>query len=576
VAELLRELAELTTLDEASPQAFRVRAYENARRAVEGLTEDIDAFSEAQLVKVEGIGKSTAKKIREYLDHGRIDKLEQLRAKFPPGVVALSNVPGIGPKAVLKLRKELGIENIADLRQAIADEKIRTLAGFGDKSEAKMARAIERLGLDGKEQRTPIAKALPLARRLLATLRDLPDVIEADYCGSLRRVSETIGDLDIVVASRSAEPIMRALVELPMVDQVLVQGDTKTSVLTRYGMQIDVRVVEPEQLGAARLYFTGSKAHNIKLRQLAIERGWILNEYALSNAKTGEVIARETEEQIYQALGLPWIPPPLREDGGEIEAALDGSLPRAMKPTDILGDLHVHTSLSGDGRSPLEAMVQAALARGYRYLAITEHAADLPMQGVSREALVAQRAELVGLRHKYPDIELLHGIELNIDADGDLDYDLAFRMQFDWCLASIHTHFDLSRERQTQRMLRAMADPSVNMIGHPFARTIGKRPGVELDVDAIFDAAERTGCALEINSGLSRLDLPANVLKRAREREGIRFVITSDAHHVDEYVRTEMGVQHALRGWVDPSRVANTLGREPFVRWVKERRSAVG
>lgn len=572
IVDLLRELAELSTLEEGSPQAFRVRAYENARRAVENLTDDVGTMSESALTKLDGVGKSTAKKIREYLSTGKVEKLETLREKWPPGIVELTQVPGLGPKAVAKLRAELGVENIADLKRAIAEQKIRKLAGFGEKTELKIHKAVERLGLGDK--RAPIAKALPLAMRLVGELERLPGVQRARYCGSLRRFRETIGDLDIVVASGDPKPIMQWLVEHPLCDQVLVHGDKKTSVTTRKGLQIDLRVVAGHQFGAATLYFTGSKAHNIKLRQRAMERGLLLNEYALENAESGEVVASETEEEIYAALGLPWIPEVLREDTGEIERALEGTLPRAIMLDELHGDLHVHTDLSGDGQSSLEDMVAAARARGYTFIAITEHAEDLPMQGVKRDALLAQRQKVLALQREVGDaITLLHGVELNIDAEGGLDYDAEFRSQFDWCLASVHTHFDLSREAQTARILKAMADPTVNMIGHLSARTIGKRPGIELDIDAVLSAAEATGCALEINSGLPRLDISVEVLRQARDRD-VTFVMTSDAHHTRELDRMQWGVLHALRGWTDPNRVANTWSRERFLTWTRERRAS--
>ncbi len=572
VIDLLREMAELTTLDEGSPQAFRVRAYENALRAVEGHTGDFGTMSESALTKLDGIGKSTAKKIHAYLSSGTVEKLEQLRAKWPPSVVALTQVPGLGPKAVTKLRAELGIESMSDLKAALQAKKIRQLAGFGEKTELKLSKAIERLGLGGAK-RTAIAKALPLAQRLVAELCALPQVQRARYCGSLRRFRETIGDLDIVVASDDAGPIMRWLVQHPLVDDVVVHGDKKTSVTTRKGLQIDLRVVKGHQFGAATLYFTGSKAHNIRLRQRAMARGLLLNEYALEKVDGGEIIASETEEEIYQALGLPWIPEVLREDNGEIELALEGKLPGAITLENLVGDLHVHTDLSGDGRSSLADMVAAARRRGYRFLAITEHAEDLPLQGVRRDALLDQRERMKALQREVGDaITLLHGVELNIDAEGRLDYDAEFRRQFDWCLASVHTHFDLSRERQTQRILSAMADPTVNMIGHLSARTIARRPGIELDIDAVLAGAESTGCALEINSALPRLDISAAVLRRARDRE-VTFVLASDAHHTRELDRMQWGVQHALRGWTDPTRVANTWSREKFLAWTEQHRA---
>ncbi|MEZ4444791.1 MAG: DNA polymerase/3'-5' exonuclease PolX [Polyangiaceae bacterium] len=573
VVDALRELAELTALEEGSPQSFRVRAYENAMRAVQAMAEDPGSLTVAQLTKKDGIGKSTAQKIQELVTTGRIDKLEALRQAWPRAVVELSHIPGVGPKAVKKLRSELGIESVADLRAALDAQKIRTLAGFGAKSEEKIKKAIERLGLDGKQHRAPIAKALPLASRLLDEVRELPGVVAARYCGSLRRFRETIGDLDIVVAADDAAPIMEWLKGLNMVEQVIVSGDTKTSVLTRKGLQVDLRVVAPHQYGAASLYFTGSKAHNIKLRQRAIARGMQLNEYALERVDGGEVVASETEEAIYRALDLPFIPAVLREDDGEIEAAERGELPTPLEVEALFGDLHVHTDLSGDGRSPLSTMVEAARARGYRFLAITEHAEALPMQGVGREALLEQRDAIRALQREIGDgLTLLHGIELNIDAEGGLDYDHEFRMQFDWCLASVHTHFDLSRERQTQRILAAMKDPSVNMIGHLTARSIGKRPGIELDIDAVLDAAEETGTGLEINAGLPRLDVSTEVLRRARGRD-ITFVMVSDAHHESELDRMRWGVKHASRGWLDPERLANTWSRERFLAWTQQRRS---
>lgn len=572
IVEALKELAELTTLDEGSPQAFRVRAYENAQRAVQAVSGDVAEMTEAQLTKLDGIGKSTAKKIRQFIDTGRIDKLDELRAEYPRSVVEMSHIPGVGPKAVKKLRAELGIESVADLKKAIEEEKIRGLKGFGKKSEEKIAKSIERLGLDGKERRTPIAKALPIALRLVDELEQMAGVDKVRYCGSLRRFRETIGDLDIVVASNDSKPIMDWLVGLSMVSDVIVQGETKTSVLTHKGLQIDLRVVAPKQFGAACLYFTGSKAHNIKLRQRAMDKGWLLNEYALEEAETGKVVASETEEAIYEALGLPWIPEVLREDDGEIEAAEKGHLPRAIALDELAGDLHVHTDLSGDGRSPLEDMVAGAKARGYRFLAITEHAEDIPLQGVKRDALLAQREKIQALQKELGDeLTLLHGVELNIGPEGGLDYDHEFRMLFDWCLASVHTHFDLTQEQQTQRIVKAMEDPSVNMIGHLTARSIGKRPPIELDMPTVLEAAEKTRTGLEINSGLPRLDLPTSILRDARERDVV-FVMTSDAHHVSELDRMQWGVKQALRGWVDPDKVANLWSRERFLDWTKERR----
>ena len=358
---------------------------------------------------------------------------------------------------------------------------------------------------------------------------------------------------------------MAVVVTLAAVDRVLVRGASKTSVVTRRGTQIDVRVVAPAQLGAALLYFTGSKGHNIKLRQRALARGWTLNEYALAELEGGKVLASETEEEIFHALGLPFIPPVLREDVGEIEAAEAGKLPRPMPA--IGGDFHVHTTVSGDGRSPLEEMVAAARARGYRALAITDHA-EGTLSGVGRDALLEQRMRLRAMQAELGDsFKLLHGVELNIGPSGELDYDLEFRRSFDWCLASVHDHFDLDRAAQTRRIVTAMQDPTVRMIGHPSARMIGGRPPIELDYDALFAAAEATGTALEINGGLPRLDLSVEALRRGRDRQKVTFVLTSDAHQAAELERVRYAALNAERAWVDPGRVMNTWDGDRLVAW---------
>jgi DNA polymerase (family 10) len=570
ILDMLRELAELTILDEGDPQSFRVRAYENAAHAIAAQATDLGRLTIQDLKKIENVGKGTADKIRELIETGKVQKLELLRQKHPPGVVALMRLPGLGPKAVTRLRAELGVQSIDDLRAALAAQRLRALRGFGEKSEEKLARALERMDESGAMDRTPISVALPLANRLVARLRDVPGVTDAMTCGSLRRFSETIGDVDIVVVSDSAGPVMEALVAMPVVDRVLVRGDAKTSVVTQRGIQIDVRVVTAKQVGAALLYFTGSKAHNIKLRQRALARGWTLNEYALSELEGGRVVASETEEQIYRALELPWIPPVLREDAGEIEAAEAGTLPRPLGA--VIGDFHVHTDLSGDGRSSLDDVIASAKSRGFRVLAITDHAENT-LSGVGREPLLEQRARLRALQAQLGDsLTLLHGIELNIGPRGELDYDLEFRRGFDWCLASVHDHFEQSREAQTARITAAMADPTVRMIGHLSTRMIGARPGIDVDLDAIFTAAEATGTALEVNGALPRLDLSVDTLHRCRQRD-VTLMLTSDAHHADELARVNFAAQNASRAWIDPARVANTWPVDQLRAWLKAKQA---
>ncbi len=572
---LLGELAKLTILDDGDPQSFRARAYENAIQELRGTPGDITRMSEAELVQLDGVGRAIAKKIREFFATGRIAKLERLRERYPPEVQRLAQLPGLGPKLLTRLRQELGVESVDDLRTALDAHALRPLRGLGAKTEERLARAIERLELGGKDRRTPIAEVMPVARRLVAELASLPQVERVQYCGSLRRLLPTIGDVDLLVAATDPTGIVEHLRSLPTVRDAPRFGDTRTTIFTDRGLQVDVRIVAPEQFGAAALYFTGSKAHNIRLRQLAIERGWRLNEYGLLDAETERVIARESEEEIYAALGLTAIPPPMREDTGEIEAAATGALPRVLDPAQLCGDLHVHTDLSGDGRSPLEQVIERAQTRGYRYLAITEHGEDLAINGVTREALLAQRETLRRLEVRHPDMRLLHGVELNIGRDGGLDYDADFRASFDWCVAAVHSHFELDREAQTRRILAAMRDPSVNVIGHLTGRMIGRRPGIELDLDAVLRCAGETGTAIEVNSALARLDAAWEVLRKAREL-GVTFVVNTDAHHVDELDRMQWGALQCQRGWVDAEHVANTWPAGRFLAWAANRRSTRG
>jgi DNA polymerase (family 10) len=564
VLDMLRDLAELTMLDEGDPQSFRVRAYESAAQAIAAQATDLGKLTAAELQKIQGIGKSTADKIRELLTSGKVAKLEALRQKHPRSVVAMLKLQGLGPKAVNKLRAELGVGSLDDLRTALQEHKVQGLKGFGAKSEEKIAQALARLDAQGTVGRTPISVGLPLAERIVARMLEVPGVTHASYCGSLRRFSETIGDVDVIVAAPAPEAVMEALVGMTFVERVLVRGPGKTSIVTHRGTQVDLRVVAEHQLGAARLYFTGSKGHNIKLRQRALARGWTLNEYALSEIEGGRVVASATEEEIYEKLGLAWVPPVLREDCGEIEAAERRALPAPMGK--ILGDFHVHTSLSGDGRSTLEEVVGAAKERGYRAMAITDHA-EGTLSGVGRDAFTGQRERIRAMQNELGgSFVLLHGVELNIGPKGELDYDADFRRSFDFCLASVHDHFDLDRAAQTARVVTAMQDPSVRMIGHLSARMIGGRSPIDLDLDAIFEAAESTNTALEVNGALPRLDLSVEALRRGRERN-VTFVLTSDAHHANELERVRYAALNAERAWIPPERVVNAGAPERLLAW---------
>jgi DNA polymerase (family 10) len=572
----LDELRRLTILDDQNPQSFRARAYDRAVRRLRDSDEDLAGLSEAELLQRDGIGKAIAAKMREFFDTGRIAKLDTLRERFPPAVQQLAQVPGVGPKTLARLRADLGIANIEELRAAVEQGALRNVAGLGQKSEQMLRRGLQRVGAAGKDRRQPIARVMPEAELLVAELAALPGVAAARYCGSLRRLRSTIADVDILVAATDAQPVMEHAAALPVVDaaQPPHGGDTRAALTTRRGLHVDLRVVAPGQYGAAALYFTGSQAHNIRLRGLAAARGWLLNEYGLWDEQR-TLIASDTEEAIYAALSLPFIPPPLREDRGEIEAAQGDELPTPTTADDLRGDLHLHTDASGDGRSTLEEMVAAAAARGFSYLAITDHGEDMGNNGVGRERLLAQRDAIRALDTAYPNLRLLHGVELNIGPDGSLDYDAAFRASFDWCVAAVHSAFDLDRAAQTRRIVAAMEDPAVNAIGHLSGRMIGRRPGIELDIDTVLAAAARTGTAIEVNASLSRLDADTEVLRRARSLP-VTIVVNSDAHHQREFDRLRWGAMHAQRGWVDRDRIANTWPAERFLAWASANRARAG
>jgi DNA polymerase (family 10) len=566
VLAMLDELIDLTTLDEGSSQSFKVRAYERARRAVESQGRDLSGLDVKDIQGIRGVGKSIASSILEFSRTGQVAKLELLRSKYPPAFRELTRIPGLGPKTVKMIRRELGVECLDDLLVALEHERLRTLPGLGPTSETKIARAVERLGLAGKNRRTPLVRALPIAEQLRGDLARLEGVSAVEVCGSLRRFRESVADIDLVVA---ADPIawpavMKAVATHPLAEETLLSGKTKTSVLTQGGLGVDARVVEPSQLGAAMLYFTGSAAHNVRLRQLAMSQKQLLNEYGLFPHGEDLPIASETEEDIYGALGMSWLPPEIREDSGEVEHALEGGTPRLVAASDIRGDLHFHTDRSGDGRSSPEQMVEAAIRAGLQYVAITDHGEDLAINGLSRQEMEAHRQHIAELGERHPQIELLFGCELNIGPDGSLDYDLDFRMGFDWCVASVHSHYDLTPTQQTQRLLKAVSDPTVSAIGHLTGRMLGRRPGIELELDPVLEGMAARGVALEVNGALDRLDASPEVIRRAVSL-GVKLVISTDSHHVSDLRRMSYGAANARRGWATPDAVLNTLDRREFL-----------
>ena len=548
IAGLLREYAELTQI--TGGDVFRARNYEKAARSVRGWADDIGQLDVTALRAIPGVGASIAAKIAEYRESGSIRALDELRAKIPPGVLELTRVPGLGPKRALQLNRDLGVQSVDDLAAAIKAGRLDGLAGFGAKSEERIAAGIE-VYRQGRE-RVLLDVALRTATEMVDALTPLSQ--RCAYAGSLRRWRETIGDIDILAAADDSAPLMAAF---SAGHEVVASGPAKTTIRTASGLTADLRVVPLDAWGAALQYFTGSAAHNVAVRQIAVRAKLKLSEYGLFDAETNELIVSRTEEEVYERLGLAWVPPAMREDRGEVEAAARGQIPRLVRVDDLRGDLHTHTDLT-DGVASLETMADAARRRGYEYYAVTDHAPDLIMQRMTDEKMLAQREQVRALTaHLTGGLVLLHGTELNIGPDGSVDWDADFLAGFDICVASVHSHFEQSRAEMTRRFVAACENPHVNVIGHPTTRRMGKRPPVEVDFGELFRACARTGTALEINASPQRLDLPSDHIRAARDA-GVRFAIDSDAHSVSDLGNMPYGAGTAQRGWLTPDDVINT------------------
>ena len=566
VEAVLLEYADLLSI--VSDDPFKPRSYEKAARAVGGYPADLAGADLKEILQVPGVGKSIGDKVHEFLTSGRIEALEELRAQIPAGVRDMIAVPGLGPKKAMVLYRDLGIDGLEPLARAVDEGRLAGLKGFGAKTEENIRRGLERLQQAGG--RVISSVAMDLAELLIERLGARRDVVRIEYAGSLRRMAETIGDLDLLVASEDPVAVMDAFVDGSDVERVLAKGDTKSSVLMRQGLQVDLRVVPLEAWGAAMIYFTGSKAHNIRIREMAVRKGLKLNEYGLYRAKTGRLVVAKTEGEVYAKLGLPLIPPALREDRGEVEAALDGTLPDVLTRKQLRGDLHTHTNLT-DGLATLEQMLETGSALGYAYYAVTDHAPNLAMQRMTDEKMLAQRAQLRKLQPLYPKMTLLHGSELNIDPDGGVDWGPEFLEGFDVCVASVHSHFTQGKDEMTRRLICAMENPFVHIIGHPTARLINKRPAIEFDLDEVFKAAARTGTALEVNGYPDRLDLKDEHILWAR-RHGVRFAVNTDSHTTGHLDLMRYGVATAQRGWLTKDDVINAWPLTKLRRFLRKGR----
>jgi DNA polymerase (family 10) len=552
VEAMLVEYADLLSILFEDP--YKPRAYEKAARAVGGYPVDLEGKDLPEILKIPSVGRSIGEKIEEILTTGTMADLEALREKIPAGVRDLMSIPGLGPKKAMVIHQELGVSTVDELVRAIEEDRVAALPRFGAKTQENIARGIGQLRSAGGRVRLDLA--LDVAEVFIEALGSVPGSRRVAYAGSLRRMRETIGDVDLLVASSDPGPIMDAFVAHPSVSRVLAHGDRKSSVLTELGLQVDLRVVPTAAWGAAMIYFTGSKPHNIRIRELAVRAGLKLNEYGLFDAASGDLLAAETEEDVYGRLGMAYIPPTLREDRGEVEAALGDEVPDLVTEKHLKGDLHTHTNLT-DGLASLEQMVGRAGELGYAYFAITDHAPNLYMQRMTDDKILEQRRRVRTLQDRYPKMTLLHGTELNIDPEGDVDWDGGFLDGFDVTVASVHSHFQQPRDAMTRRVLRAIENPHVGMIGHLTTRQIGRRPPVDIDLEAVFEAAGRTGTAVEINSHPDRLDLCDEHVLWAR-RHGVRFVVNTDAHAVPHLEHRRFGIGMAQRGWLTKDDVINT------------------
>jgi DNA polymerase (family 10) len=553
IAGMFNRLADLLEIEGANP--FRVRAYRNAARMIEGFSTSMaDAVKEgSDLSALPNLGKNLAEKIKTVVETGMLPALEEVEGRIPKALSELMEIAGLGPKRVAKLYKELEIRSLEDLKAAVDGGKVRDLEGFGAKTEDAIRTGIERLS-EGKK-RTKLLVAEEIVQPLLAYLGETEGVKDIEVAGSYRRRRETVGDLDVLVSCKKGSRVMDAFANYDEVDQVVSHGSTRSTVLLRSGMQVDLRVVPQVSYGAALQYFTGSKAHNIAVRKLAVRRKLKINEYGVFEGD--KRVAGKTEEDVYRRVGLPFIEPELREDRGEVEAARRKKLPRLVTLRDIRGDLHTHTKAT-DGHNTLEEMARAAAERGYDYIANTDHSQHLTVaRGLDKKRLAKQLEDIDRLNERLEDIVILKAIELDILDDGRLDLPDDVLKELDLRVCAVHYKFDLSQKKQTERILRALDSPYCNILAHPTGRMLNERDPYELDLERVMAAAKEHGCFLEVNSQPSRLDLNDALCKMAKDL-GVKVAISTDAHSTSNLGYMRFGLDQARRGWLEPDDIINT------------------
>jgi DNA polymerase (family 10) len=576
IAAAFEELADLYELDGAVQ--YRVIAYRTAAKTARDSSVSVMQLTrDGRVTELPGIGKTLEEKLVALDETGDIPASVKLRAKFPPGLLSVMRLPGFGPKRARRLYDELGVDSLDSLRAAAEQGRIRGLRGFGEKVEENLIKVLSEYEADGgaPAARLLLSKALPIAEQIVDALRAHPAAHRVEVAGSMRRLADTVKDLDVIATSDDPAALARALADLEVVESVHSSGDVGARVMTHAGLKVDLKVVEPDQFGNVLQHFTGSKAHNVAMREAVVRRGLHVSEYGILDDATGETLRCSREEEVYEALGLSWVPPELREGRGELEAALVGGpgLPSLIELSDIRGDLHCHTTLS-DGKATLEEMAEAALGRGYEYLAITDHSATHGFgDHVTPDELLRQIERVHELDAHIDGIKLLIGTETNILPDGSLDYEDSVLEQLDWVVASVHTSFGMDEQAMTDRMVAAIEHPLVDVIGHPTGRKIEQRPPYAVDVSRLIEAAARTGTFLEINAAPDRRDLN-EVHARAAAEAGVTILIDSDAHSVKNLGLMQYGVWTARRAWLEPRHVGNTRSWAEFQKLRKPGRRA--
>jgi DNA polymerase (family X) len=574
VATILEQIADMLAI--RGDSFHRILAYRNGAESIRGLGRDVNAVHAAgELQQIPGIGETLASKIEEMLTTGQLAFYDKLAGEVPPSLTALLRVEGLGPKRVKTLYDALGITTLDELKAAVEAGQISALPGMGRKTEDNIRTALAALERHG-DDRTPLWVAAPIAEELLAALAAMPRVTSWAVGGSLRRMRETIGDIDLLVAAEASADIMTLFKKLPQVEEVVASGPTKTTVQLHSGLQADLRVLPEERWGTLLSYFTGSQAHNIRLRELALKQGLSLNEHSFRPIVNGEVTSEgeilcATEEEVYAVLGLPYIPVPLREDRGEIEAAQQGRLPALVQDGDIIGDLQMHTTWS-DGKLSVLEMGRAAKERGLKYIAITDHSVSLGVTGgLSVERLLAQGEEVRAANEALgPGFRILHATEMEIRADGALDFPDEVLAQLEFVAASLHTGLSQSREQVMQRALSALENPHVDMLAHPTGRLIPDRPGADLDMETLLKAAQRTGTIMEINANPHRLDL-RDIHVRLAVELGVKMAINTDAHRAEELDLMPYGVATAQRGWATAKDIVNTWPLDRLLAYLESK-----